>query len=151
YIQGQLDLLGGTRGGEQRKYKVLEAELKRVVPDHPILTRLKDFKTYDEVYYRLDLRPDIQPLFKANIDGHDQTAAWAWQRPDGGRSFGFVCLHFHSNWQLPEYRRFVVQGALWSLNLPIPAKGAKVDIGSKYLELDGVLPPLASPEAENSG
>src|SRR5262249_52835185 len=43
YIQGQLDLLGGTRGGEQRKYKVLEAELKRVVPEHPILTGLKDF------------------------------------------------------------------------------------------------------------
>src|SRR6185295_4720874 len=35
YIQGQLDLLGATRGGEQRKYKVLEIDLKRADPKHP--------------------------------------------------------------------------------------------------------------------
>src|SRR5688572_14522016 len=90
YIQGQLDLLGGTRGGEQRKYKVLEAQMKRAAPQHPILNGLKDFKAYDEFYYRLDLKPEIQPLFTANIDGKDETAAWAWERPDGGRAFGFV-------------------------------------------------------------
>src|SRR6266540_5991244 len=35
YIQGQLDLLGATRGGPQRKYLVLPTELKRVAPGHP--------------------------------------------------------------------------------------------------------------------
>jgi hypothetical protein len=145
YIQGQLDLLGGTRGGEQRKYVVTESELKRVDPKHPVLTGLPDIKTYDEFYYRLDLRPDIQPLYQATIEGKPETAAWAWQRPDGGRSFGFVCLHFHSNWQKPEYRRFVTQGVLWSLKLPIPAGGANADIDPKKLELNGVLPPLAHP------
>jgi type 1 glutamine amidotransferase len=145
YIHGQLDLLGGTRGGEQRKYQVLGAELKRAAPRHPILNGLRDFKVYDEFYYRLDLKPDIQPLFKANIDGNDETAAWAWTRPDGGRAFGFVCLHFHSNWQLPEYRRFVVQGVLWALKLSVPVNGVDVDIDSKMIELDGVLPPPAGP------
>ena len=37
------------------------------------------------------------------------------------RSFGFSGLHFHDNWRLPEYRRLVAQGVLWSLKLPIPA------------------------------
>lgn len=142
YIQGQLDLLGATRGGPQRKYKVLAAELKRVAPQHPVLTGVPDIKAYDEFYYALDRRPDIQPLFTAHIDGKDEPIAWVWQRPDGGRSFGFVCLHFHSNWQLPEYRRFVVQGVLWSLHQPIPAGGVPVDVDSKHLELNGVLPPL---------
>ncbi|MBI3880689.1 MAG: ThuA domain-containing protein [Verrucomicrobia bacterium] len=146
YIQGQLDLLGGTRGGEQRKYQKLEVELKRADPKHPILSGLGDFKVFDEFYYALDRSPGITPLFTANIDGHDETVAWSWDRPDGGRAFGFVALHFHSNWQLPAYRRFVVQGVLWSLKLPVPAGGVNVDIDSKKLQLDGVLPPPAGSE-----
>jgi type 1 glutamine amidotransferase len=150
YIQGQLDLLGGTRGGEWRKYTVIEAEMKPVAPQHPVMTGLGAIKTYDEFYYRLELRKEIQPLYTAKIEGNDETCAWVWERPDGGRSFGFVCLHFHSNWQKPEYRRFVTQGTLWALKLPIPAGGAKTDIDSKKLELDGVLPAPASPEAEKA-
>jgi hypothetical protein len=94
--------------------------------------------------------PGIQPLFTARIEGRDEMAAWSWERADRGRSFGFVGLHFHSNWQLPEYRRFVVQGVLWSLKLPIPAGGVNVDIDSKKLELNGVLPPPAGPEGEKN-
>jgi len=150
YIQGQLDLLGATRGGPQRKYLVLATELKRTVPTHPILSGIGDFKVYDEIYYALDRVPGIQPLFTARIDGKDEMAAWSWERSDGGRSFGFVGLHFHANWQLPEYRRFVVQGVLWSLKLPIPAGGVNVDIDSKKLELNGVLPPPAGSEAEKN-
>jgi type 1 glutamine amidotransferase len=150
YIQGQLDLLGATRGGPQRKYLVLATELKRVVPAHPILSGIGDLKVYDELYYALDRVPGIQPLFTAEIEGKDEMAAWSWERTDGGRSFGFVGLHFHSNWQLPEYRRFVVQGVLWSLRLPIPVGGVNVDIDSKKLELNGVLPPPAGPEGEKN-
>jgi len=150
YIQGQLDLLGATRGGPQRKYLVLSTELKRVVPGQPIFRGVGDIKVYDEIYYALDRVPGIQPLLTSRIEGKDEMAAWCWERADGGRSFGFVGLHFHSNWQLPAYRRFVVQGVLWSLKLPIPAGGVNVDIDSKKLELNGVLPPLASMEMKTN-
>ena len=148
YIQGQLDLLGATRGGEQRKYQKLPVELKRAEPKHPVLTGIGDFKAYDEFYYALDRAPGIVPLLTEQIDGKDEMAAWAWERPDGGRAFGFVALHYHSNWQLPEYRQLVVQGVLWSLKLPIAAGGVNVDIDPKKLELDGALPPPAGPDVE---
>ena len=148
FIPGQLELLGATRGGPQRKYLVLSTELKRVAPAHPILTAVGDIKVHDEIYYALDRRADIQPLMTSHIEGKDEMAAWSWERPNGGRSFGFVGLHFHSNWQLADYRRFVVQGVRWSLKLPIPAGGSKVDIETKHLELNGVLPPLPSPKSE---
>jgi len=148
YIQGQLDLLGATRGGEQRKYQKLAAVMKRPDPSHPILKGIGDIKAYDEFYYALDRVPGITPLLTAQIDGKDEMAAWAWERADKGRAFGFVALHYHSNWQLPEYRRLVVQGVLWSLKLPIPEGGANVDIDLKKLELGGVLPPPASPEVD---
>jgi len=150
YIQGQLELLGATRGGPQRKYLVLSTELKRVVPDHPILRGIGDIKVHDEIYYALDRVPGIQPLFTSRIEGKDEMAAWSWERADGGRSFGFVGLHFHANWQLPEYRRFVVQGVLWSLKLPFPAGGVNADIDPRKLELNGVLPPPAGSNAKRN-
>ena len=148
YVQGQISLLGASRGGDVRPYKKLEVELKRADPKHPILNGVGDFKVYDEFYYALEAAPSVHPLLTENIEGKDYMSVWAFERPDGGRAFGFVPLHFHSNWQLPEYRRIVVQGVLWSLKLPIPDGGAKVDIDSKKLELDGVLPPPAGPDVE---
>jgi type 1 glutamine amidotransferase len=148
YIQGQLDLLGATRGGEQRKYQKLEVDLKKPDPQHPILRGIGDMKVYDEFYYALDQVPGIHPLITANIDGKDETAVWSWERKEGGRSFGFVMLHYHSNWQREDYRRMVVQGVLWTLKQNIPEGGVKVDIDSKKLELDGVLPPPAAPDVE---
>ena len=150
YIDGQLNLLGATRGGPQRKYVESLGNYHRVDPKHPILTGVPDFTAFDEHYYRLDRRKDIQPLLTVNIDGKDEMVAWAWERPDGGRSFGFVGLHFHANWQLPVYRRFVVQGVRWSLRLPSPEGGVNTDIDPKALELDGKLPPPAGPKTKPS-
>lgn len=146
YIDGQLALLGATRGGPQRKYVVSQGDYKRVDPKHPILTGVPDFTAYDEHYYRLDRRQDIQPLLTVNIDGKDEMVCWAFERPDSGRSFGFVGLHFHANWQLPVYRRLVVQGVRWTLKLPIPDGGVNTDIDPKALEINGKLPPPAGPK-----
>jgi hypothetical protein len=148
YIEGQLNLLGATRGGPQRKYVVSQGDYVRVAPKHPILTGVPDFTAYDEHYYRLDRRKDIQPLLTVKIEGNDEMVAWAWERPDGGRSFGFVGLHFHANWQLPVYRRFLVQGVRWALKLPIPEGGVDLRIDPKVLEIDGKLPPPARPAPE---
>ena len=150
YIDGQLNLLGATRGGPQRKYVESLGNYHRVDPKHPILTGVPDFTAFDEHYYRLDRRKDIQPLLTVNIDGKDEMVAWVFERPDGGRSFGFVGLHFHANWQLPVYRRFVVQGVRWTLKLPIPEGGVNTDIDPKALELDGKLPPPAGPKTKPS-
>jgi type 1 glutamine amidotransferase len=144
YIQGQLDLLGGTRGGPQRKYREMDVDLNPVAPSHPILRGINEIKAFDEMYYALDRVPGIQPLLTQNIDGKDEMIAWCWERPDGGRSFAFVGLHFHANWQIPAYRRFVLQGVLWCLKLPVPCSGVKVDIDSKDFDLNGALPPLPS-------
>lgn len=128
FISGQLALLGGTRGGPQRKYTVCESDVHLVEPAHAVLAGMKDFRINDEWYYRLDLHspgPDFHPLFSVHLDDKDETVCWAWDRPDGGRSFGFVGLHIHKNWERIEYRRLVSQAILWSLKLPMPEGGLK--------------------------
>ncbi len=119
-IEPFLKLFGACHGGPDRKYQVVRTELRPTLPAHSIAVGLKPFDVRDEFYYRLKLvesEPAVQPVMQALIDGQPETVAWAWERPDGGRSFGFSGLHFHDNWDLPEYAKFLKQGVFWTLHL----------------------------------
>ena len=148
-IPAFLSLLGGCHGGPDRKYTVVTARATPVAPTsastklHPVLNGIKPFEVKDEFYYKLKFAgglPRITPLLKVPINGTPETVSWAWQRPGGGRSFGFSGLHFHTNWQKPEYRRLVVQGILWTLKKPIPPQGVPVPL----VPADFKLPPAAA-------
>jgi hypothetical protein len=137
-IENCVALLGGCHGGPDRKYKVLETDAHIVDAKHPIATGLRDFRVKDEFYYQLKFaKPEgsVKPILQVAIDGKKETVAWAWERPDGGRSFGFSGLHFHDNWRLVEYRRLVAQGVLWSMKLPIPRDGLPVEVTDADLKL----------------
>ena len=130
YIAGQLELLGGTRGGPHRKYAILDTDVTPAAPEHPILRGIGPFRVHDEFYYALDLVPPEggnTTLLTARIENRDEPCAWAWRRPEGGRAFGFVGLHFHAHWKRPDFRRLLAQGVLWTLDVPIPERGANVD------------------------
>jgi type 1 glutamine amidotransferase len=117
-----LKLFGGCHGGPDRKYQVVRTELRPAAPAHPITAGIAPLQVRDEFYYRLkfvDATPGIEPVLRAAIDDQPETVAWAWQRPDGGRSFGFSGLHFDDNWQIPEYPRLLKQAVLWTMKLPV--------------------------------
>ena len=136
-IDAALPLFGAVHGGPDRKYQVLETELTPVENRLPVLNGVGAFKVKDEFYYRLKVfkGEGVQPLLRARIDGGDEMVAWAFRRPDGGRSFGFSGLHFHDNWRVKEYRRLVAQGVLWTLDLPIPKEGLPVEVEEADLKL----------------
>jgi hypothetical protein len=52
--------------------------------------------------------------------------AWTFDRPSGGRSFGFTGLHYHDNWGNPDFRRLIVNAVLWTAHMNVPAGGAPV-------------------------
>jgi hypothetical protein len=137
-IEPFLRLLGGCHGGPDRKYQVLETELRPVPVPHPVTRGLAPLRVREELYYRLKFVPGdrpITPLLTAAIDGREVTVCWAWDRPDGGRSFGFSGLHFHDNWRHQAYRRLTAQAVLWSVGLPVPAAGLPVDVPDGLLDL----------------
>jgi len=49
--------------------------------------------------------------------------AWVFQRPDGGRGFGFTGGHFHYNWANDNFRKTVLNGIVWAAGLEVPAGG----------------------------
>lgn len=111
-------LFGLCHGGPDRQYRVLETKLSPV-GEHPITRGVQPITVHDEFYFALktpSVKPAPQPLIQVEIDGQPQTVSWAWERPDGGRSFGFSGLHFHEHWQRPEYRTLIQQGVLWTLS-----------------------------------
>ena len=49
--------------------------------------------------------------------------AWARQRSDGGRGFGFTGGHWHWNWAHDQFRKLVLNGIAWTAGLEIPPDG----------------------------
>lgn len=129
YIDEYVALFGACHGGPDRKYKELETDVTPV-EKNPVAVGLSPFRIKEEFYYQLKLvKPvdSVKPVLTAKIDGESHMVAWTWERPDGGRSFGFSGLHFHENWKRAEYRRLVGQAVLWTLKVPLPEKGLNVE------------------------
>jgi type 1 glutamine amidotransferase len=52
-----------------------------------------------------------------------QHMAWARQRPDGGRGFGFTGGHDHWNWGNDQFRRLMLNAIVWSAGGKVPKGG----------------------------
>lgn len=133
-----VELFGGCHGGPDRRYKVTELKPELDNPTHPILSGVKPVEVREEFYFKLKFPASLEkhvPLVKVTIDGESYPVAWAWERPDGGRSFGFSGFHFHDNWKHESYRRLATQAVLWTCNRDIPATGADVSVTETDLGL----------------
>jgi hypothetical protein len=60
--------------------------------------------------------------------GREEIVAWTFDRPNGGRSFGFTGGHFHKTWGDQNFRRIVVNALLWTAKVEIPAGGAACEL-----------------------
>ena len=51
--------------------------------------------------------------------------AWACERKDGGRGFGFTGGHFHFNWGNDQFRKLVLNAIVWVAKGEVPKDGVK--------------------------
>ena len=117
-------------------------------PDHPVCRGVKPFKIDDGWLFKNTFVPEMKgvtPLLrtwnpKATVKptaGQD-VVAWAYDRPEGGRSFTFTGAHLHASFAEEGYRRMLVNGILWATGADIPKGGAKVELDAsdlpKYLK-----------------
>ena len=129
------------------------------VPEHPITRGVKPFSIKDEWYFNIRFRPEmkgITPILSAKPDdktrqgssssprgpyahiveakGRDEVLAWAVERPDGGRGFGFTGAHTHNNWGDPNFRKLVLNALLWTAKLDVPTDGVECKVSSEELK-----------------
>ena len=55
--------------------------------------------------------------------GEERYCAWGFERPAGGRTFGFTGGHTHWNWGRDELRKLILNGVYWTTGSEIPEKG----------------------------
>jgi type 1 glutamine amidotransferase len=65
--------------------------------------------------------------------GRDEVLAWAVERPDGGRGFGFTGAHTHKNWGNPDFRSLVLNAILWTAKVEVPSSGVRCDVSEADL------------------
>ncbi len=120
-----------------------------LLPKHPITRGVTPFTVNDEWYYHMRFVDDLKgvtPILsdlpgkdtlvrgdgprsgnphvrKAVANGESQHVAWAFERPDGGRGFGFTGGHVHKNWQHDQYRKIMLNAILWTAKVDVPADG----------------------------
>ena len=123
------------------------------LPKHAITNGVEAFSVNDEWYFHMRFQPEMKgvtPILsdvppastmqrpdgphsgnpdvrKAVAAGEPQHVAWAYDRPDGGRSFGFTGGHFHWNWGRKPVRRLVANAILWTAHVDIPEAGADAE------------------------
>lgn len=119
------------------------------LPDHPIARGVQPFEINDEWYFHMRFRPEmkgVQPILSAvppastmeRPDGpHSgnpavrqavqrgdvQHVAWASERSDGGRAFGFTGGHVHWNWGDDNFRKVVLNAIVWTAHDDVPENG----------------------------
>jgi len=125
-----------------------EADFK-TFPTHPVAQGLKPFKIRDEWYYHMRFINDLQgvtPILSAvppdrtrgkagetserggnpevqKHPGEPEHVMWVYDRPDGGRGFGFTGAHFHKNWSDENFRKAVLNALVWMTKLEVPPHG----------------------------
>jgi len=122
----------------------------KVLPEHVITRGVKPFAIRDEWYYSIRFRPEmkgITPILKATPPdnsrgtpaakehpGREEIVAWAVERPDGGRGFGFTGGHNHINWGDAYFRKLVLNALVWAAHGEIPADGIVSDVQADDLK-----------------
>ena len=125
-------------------------------PDHPITRGVKPFQNNDEWYFNMRFRdekkgitpfswrtpsddvrkgPYVYPKGPyehiVNASGREETMMWAFERPNGGRGFGFTGGHTHANWGNPNQRKVVLNALLWLAKADVPAKGVNSTVARR--------------------
>jgi Trehalose utilisation len=118
------------------------------LPEHEITRGVKPFAIRDEWYFNMRFRPDmkaIEPILSAKpsdatrdgpyvyprgpykhiqeAKGRTEAMMWAVERADSGRGVGFTGGHFHQNWGDDNFRKIVLNAALWICKAKVPKDG----------------------------
>ncbi|MDP6930899.1 MAG: DUF1080 domain-containing protein [Planctomycetota bacterium] len=125
-----------------------KAEFKSM-PDHPVARGVKPFSIDDEWYYHMRFRPGmarVSPILTAIPPpstlkrkdgahsnnqhvrarrGMPEHVAWASEREDGGRGFGFTGGHFHWGWGHDDFRKLALNAIVWTAGLDVPQGGVQ--------------------------
>jgi type 1 glutamine amidotransferase len=132
----------------------------RTLPQHPITRGVNPFKIEDEWYFhmrfhngmtgvtpilsavappstmdRRDGPHEGNPAVRESVkNGETQHMAWAFERADDGRGFGFTGGHYHRSWGNDDLRKLVLNAILWTAKVEVPKDGVTSHVTAEDLK-----------------
>lgn len=138
-------------------------------PDHPVARGVKPFSNRDEWYFNMrwtEGEKGITPILTAKpsdavragpyvspkgpyehilaAKGRTETMMWVYDRPGGGRGFGFTGGHTHANWGDENQRKVVLNALLWVAKAEVPKNGVASTVTADQLAAN--LDPKPAPK-----
>ena len=104
----------------------------------PILT---DVPPMDTLKRPDGMRSGNPAVRKAVANGESQHVGWAYERPEGGRGFGFTGGHNHDSWQDDNYRKIMLNAILWTAGMEVPKDGVNSSAPDN-VEIEANLDPV---------
>ena len=138
-------------------------------PDHPVARGVQPFSNRDEWYFNLrwpENQKGLTPILTARPSdlvrggpyvhpkgpyphilqaaGRVETMMWVFDRPDGGRGFGFTGGHTHAHWGDDNQRKVVLNAILWVAKAEVPKNGVASQVTPAQLAAN--LDPKPAPK-----
>jgi hypothetical protein len=129
------------------------------IPKHPITAGLQPFALVKDGWlYNMHFADEgVTPVLACEMPdnsrktddakahaGRAETVAWAYERPNGGRSFGFTGCDLHANWGEASQRKLVLNGILWTAKLDVPEGGVTSSVTPDQLKSNWDAKPAAN-------
>lgn len=127
-----IEWLGAKRNGMFDRITET-VSFKPATPSFPVCRGMAPFTYEDEFYPTLMFTKDskrIVPILRADVPKDhpiNHMLAWAYERPDGGRSFGFTGCHYMAAFDQPQVRKMILNAICWTSDLTVPQDGISVE------------------------
>ena len=108
--------------------------LTPVTSYHPVSRGWSQFTLKEnELYHNLRFAREIcpVPIIRTNFTDrktkqtNEHIVAWALERKDGGRGFGFGGGHFYNMWLNEDCRKMIINAIVWTAKIKVPANGVQ--------------------------
>ena len=144
-----LEWIGGYYEHQYSCNPMWSPEYKKF-PDHPVARGVLPFSNKDEWYFNMrwtEKKQGLTPILTATpsdmvrkgryvyppgpyphiieASGREETMMWVFERPEGGRGFGFTGGHRHANWGEPSQLKVVLNALLWIAKADVPKNGVE--------------------------
>ena len=112
----------------------------------PILSALPPANTLNRPDGPHENNPYVRQSVLTNKE--PQHLMWVYERPDGGRGFGFTGGHSHKFWGNESFRKVVLNAILWIAKVEVPENGLDCVVTEE--DLTGNLDPKGQPKPKTT-
>lgn len=117
----------GAVGGQFSTHGAGEFTVDIIDADHPAMTGIEEFETWDETYVHVKVNPDMHVLME-RVEG-DKREPYTWVRNEGkGRVFYTAYGHNEKTWEKKGFQDLVANGILWAVGDKVNELLAKYEI-----------------------